>query len=66
MVVAKLLYIAKRARPDIEPTVAFLCTRVSCSDVDDWKKLGRLIAYLQCTIDHKRILGALSLSNMMT
>ena len=27
-IVAKLLFIAKRARPDIEPTVAFLCTNV--------------------------------------
>ena len=27
-VVAKLLFIAKRARPDTEPTVNFLCTRV--------------------------------------
>ena len=33
--VAKLLFIAKRARPDIEPTVAFLCTRVTKSDVHD-------------------------------
>jgi len=36
-VVAKLLHLSKRARPDIEPTVAFLCTRVSKSTVEDWK-----------------------------
>ena len=36
-VTEKLLYIEKRARPDIEPTVAFLCTRVDRSDEDDWK-----------------------------
>ena len=34
-IVAKLLYVAKQARPDIKPTIAFLCTRVSCSNVDD-------------------------------
>ena len=34
-IVAKLLYVGKRARPNIEPTIAFLCTRVSCSDVDN-------------------------------
>lgn len=28
-VVAKLLYLMKRARPDLEPEVSFLCTRVS-------------------------------------
>ena len=33
--VAKLLFIAKQARPDIEPTVAFLCMRVTKSDVHD-------------------------------
>jgi len=38
-VVAKLLYITKRSRPDIETAVAFLTTRVSKSDVDDLKKL---------------------------
>ena len=65
-VVAKLLYISKRARPDIEPTVAFLCTRVSCPDVDDWKKLGRLLSYLQNTIDDTRIIGASSLDNLLT
>ena len=34
-IVAKLLYVAKQACPDIKPTIAFLCTRVSCSNVDD-------------------------------
>ena len=65
-VVAKLLYIAKRARPDIEPTVAFLCTRVSCPNVDDWKKLRRLLGYLQNTIEDKRTIGASSLNCLMT
>ena len=36
IIVAKLLYMCKRSRPAIEPTVALLCTRVSCGDVEDW------------------------------
>ncbi|MEM9592233.1 MAG: reverse transcriptase domain-containing protein, partial [Pseudomonadota bacterium] len=45
--VAKMLYLSKRARPDLQLAVAFLCTRVSAPDTDDWKKLGRAVAYLR-------------------
>ena len=38
--VAKILYLAKRTRPDLLLAVSFLCTRVTAPDVDDWKKLG--------------------------
>ena len=34
---AKLLFLCKRARPDTQTAVAFLCTRVQQSDVDDYK-----------------------------
>ena len=34
--VAKLLFLCKRARPDIQTAVAFLCTRVKSSDEDDY------------------------------
>ena len=47
--VAKCLFLTKRARPDISPTVAFLTTRVRAPDEDDWKKLVRLIRYLRGT-----------------
>jgi hypothetical protein len=43
---AKLLYLSKRARLDLQTAVAFLCTRVKQPHVDDWKKLGRCIRYL--------------------
>jgi Reverse transcriptase (RNA-dependent DNA polymerase) len=36
---AKMLYLFKRARPDLQPTVAYLMTRVIQPNVDDWKKL---------------------------
>ena len=65
-VTAKLLYIEKRARPDIEPTVAFLCTRVDKSDVDDWKKLKRNLKWLKQTIDDNRIIGCDNLDSIFT
>ena len=34
-IIAKLLWIMKRARPDLETSIAFLCTRATKSDVDD-------------------------------
>ena len=39
-IVAKLLYVTKRARVEIDLAVSYLCTRVSCIDKDDWEKLG--------------------------
>jgi hypothetical protein len=47
--VAKLLYIAKRVRPDILCAVNFLSTRIQCADEDDVKKLHRVIGYLKHT-----------------
>ena len=44
---AKLLYLGKRARPDIQLAVAFLCTRVAQPNIHDWKKLKRCLQYLQ-------------------
>jgi len=35
--VAKLLFLCKRARPDIQTAVAFLCRRVKQPDEDDYK-----------------------------
>jgi Reverse transcriptase (RNA-dependent DNA polymerase)/Zinc knuckle len=49
--VAKLLFLCKRARPDIQTSVAFLCTRVKAPDSDDYKKLARVMRYLRGTID---------------
>ena len=49
--VAKILYLAKRTQPDLLLAVSFLCTRVTTPDVDDWKKLGRCLRYLNETKD---------------
>jgi len=51
--VAKLLYISKRTRPDIQLAVNFLCTRVQAPDMDDWKTLLRVFKYLNYTKDMK-------------
>ena len=44
--VAKLLYLSKRVRPDILLAVSFLTTRVQSPDSDDLNKLNRVIKYL--------------------
>ena len=46
---AKILFVGKRARLDVQTPVAFLCTRVKAPDVDNTKKLRRLIRYLRET-----------------
>ena len=48
-ITARLLYLCKRARPDIQTAVSFLCTRVQGPDRDDWKKLARCVRYLRGT-----------------
>jgi hypothetical protein len=47
--VAKLLYIAKRVRPECLVAVAFLTTRVHAVDEDDMGKLKRVLGYLRAT-----------------
>jgi hypothetical protein len=56
--VAKGLFACKRARPDIHTTIAALCTRVKSPNQDDWKKLNRLLKYLNGTREDKLILSA--------
>ena len=47
----QLSYLAQRGRPDIRTAVAFLCTRVASPDEDDYRKLCRVLKYLQSTFD---------------
>jgi len=47
--VAQLLFMATRARRDIQTAVAFLTTRVKNPDEDDWGKLKRVLKYLNGT-----------------
>ena len=57
-ITAKLLFVSRRGRPDIQLTIAFLCTRTTKSDEDDWKKLKRLMQYLNATISLTLTLSA--------
>ena len=50
-VVAQLLFLCKRARPDIQTAISYLCTRVTKPDIDDYKKLTRVIRYLRGTVN---------------
>jgi len=52
--VAKLLYLCKRGRPDIALPVHYLCTRVQNPTDADEKKLNRIMGFLKATIDHTR------------
>ena len=64
-IVTRFLYMAKRARPDLQGTVAFLCKRVKCHNVDDWKKLLRLVRYVRATIHLPLIVGLDGSSNLV-
>jgi hypothetical protein len=65
-VTAKLLWVMKRARPDIETAISFLCTRVSKSDECDWGKLRRLLQFLNQTINDVRVIAADDLTSLFT
>ena len=49
--VAKILFLSKRARPDILTANSFLCTRVTKATVEDQQKLFRLLGFLRRTKD---------------
>ena len=55
--VAQLLYLSKRAQPDIQLPVAFLCTRMQFPDTDDQLKLVHVAKYLDATIGLPLILS---------
>jgi len=54
--IAQCLYLYKRGRPHLLPSVAFQCTRVKKPDTDDQKKLARTIRHLISTIHLPSIL----------
>jgi hypothetical protein len=56
--VAKGLFLCKRGQPDIQPTIAVLCTRVRDPNKTDWGKLVRLMKYLNGTKELRLTLSA--------
>ena len=65
-IVAKLLFVAMRARPDIQVPVSYLTSRVTKADEDDRKKLKRMLQYINATINMKMILSVDDLSIIKT
>ena len=63
-VVAKLLFIMKQGRPDLETPVLLLMKRVSKSNEEDWNTLKRCLGFRKRTIKYKRMIGAYSLKNI--
>ena len=57
-IVAMLLFLVVRPRPDCRNAVAFLSTRVKETDKDDWGKLRRLLRYLKRNLSHPLVLEA--------
>ena len=41
------MFLCKIARPDIEPGISFLSTRVRDPDESDWNKLLRVLGFLK-------------------
>ena len=66
LVMVKILYIMKIARPYLETEISFLCRRVSKSDVDDCKNLKRVVFWVKETIDDMVIIRAKSLIDLCT
>jgi hypothetical protein len=57
-IVAKALYVTKRARLDISLAIAFLTTQVRSPNIEDWEKVHHLMEYLKGAGDRPLILGA--------
>ena len=51
-IVAKLLYLAKRTRPDILTVISLLCSRVQSPTFYDKNLLGRVVCYIIDTIGY--------------
>jgi hypothetical protein len=62
--VAKTLFLCKRARPDLQTMVSFLCKRVKDCNEDDYKKLKQMLQFIRATKDDYLTLSASSLHNV--
>jgi hypothetical protein len=47
--VMKMMFLCKRGRPDIEPAISFLSSRVTSPVIGDWNKMLRVMGYLKAT-----------------
>ena len=46
---AQGLFLGKRGRPDLQPIISVLCTRVKHPGRNDWRKLVQMMKYLYYT-----------------
>ena len=54
----KLMFLAKRGRPDVLPGISYLSTRVSGPNEHDWSKLKKILNFLKKTKHEKLTLEA--------
>ena len=66
LLTAKLLYITKKTKPDIEPYVEFLTTRIVKSNVYDPENLIICTSYLNQTVDNVKIIMGFNLTYFFT
>jgi hypothetical protein len=50
-IVMQLLYLSQCTHPNIHTAVSFLCGRLTKPKEDDYKKLARVVKYLDSTVD---------------
>jgi hypothetical protein len=62
--VAKLLFMAKRARPDLLTVVSFLCTRVQGVTQQDMEKLCRVLGYVKAAQSQVMLLRVQTTQNI--
>jgi len=65
-IVAKLLYLGKRGRPDILLLIQFLCTRVKGPTIEDQQKLERVLGYLKLTKTWTRVFDLTPFNQVMS
>ena len=63
---AKMLYVMKRTRPDIEPEVAYFTTQVANSNMYYWNKMRRCPTFIKQSKQEKRIIGCFNLKDCFT
>jgi hypothetical protein len=51
-IVAKVLYLGVKVRPDLLPVTSFLSSRVSKPTESDWSKLRQMLSYLSSTANY--------------
>ena len=56
----------KGGRPDIEPEILFLCTRLTNITVEGKAKLKRVLQFIKQKINDKRVMGTDNLSQIYT